>query len=264
MPSSERVRVEVSEHVATVTLARPEKHNALDQAMFAAIVEAAEEVAATAGVRAVVLHGEGPSFCSGIDVSSAFSGDAGLNGGLDGTLMNVPNPFQRTAYDWITLPVPVIAAVHGNCLGGGFQIALGADMRYATADTRFSVMEIKWGLVPDLAGTQLMRHLAREDVVRELTYTGRIFNGTEAQQLGFVTRVVDDPRAAALETAKEIAGKSPDAVRAAKRILNDAVAVDAATGLMAESVEQQKLISSPNQLEAIMSNLQKRAANFKD
>ena len=130
--------------------------------------------------------------------------------------------------------MPVIAAVHGVAFGGGFQIMLGADMRYATADTRFSVMEIKWGLVPDLAGTQLMRHLAREDVVRELTYTGRIFNGTEAQQLGFVTKIVDDPRAAALETAKEIANKSPDAVRAAKRILNDAVAVDAATGLMAE------------------------------
>jgi enoyl-CoA hydratase/carnithine racemase len=125
-------------------------------------------------------------------------------------------------------------------------------------------MEIKWGLVPDLAGTQLMRHLAREDVVRELTYTGRIFNGAEAQQLGFVTRVVDDPRAAAFETAKEIANKSPDAVRAAKRLLGDAAAVDAAAGLMAESVEQQKLIGSPNQLEAIMSNLQKRAANYKD
>src|SRR5258707_2496288 len=119
MPSTERVRVEVSEHVATVTLARPDKHNALDQAMFAAIVEAAEEVAATAGVRAVVLHGEGPSFCSGIDVSSAFSGDAGLNGGLARTLINLPNPFQRTAYDWITLPLPGIAAVPGNSLCRG-------------------------------------------------------------------------------------------------------------------------------------------------
>ena len=148
--------------------------------------------------------------------------------------------------------------------GGGFQIALGADVRYATADTRFSVMEIKWGLVPDLAGTQLMRHLAREDVVRELTYTGRVFDGEEAQKLGFVTRIVADPHAAAMETAREIAGKSPDAVRAAKRLLNDAVTVDAAHGLLLESEEQQKLIGSPNQLEAVMSNLQKRAANYKD
>jgi enoyl-CoA hydratase/carnithine racemase len=176
----------------------------------------------------------------------------------------IANRPQQCAWQWRTLPVPVIAAVHGVAFGGGFQIMLGADMRYATADTRFSVMEIKWGLVPDLAGTQLMRHLAREDVVRELTYTGRIFGGTEAQQLGFVTRLVEDPRAAAFETAREIAEKSPDAMRAAKRLLNLAVATDARSGLLAESVEQQKLIGSPNQLEAIMSNLQKRAANYKD
>jgi len=125
-------------------------------------------------------------------------------------------------------------------------------------------MEIKWGLVPDLAGTQLMRHLAREDVVRELTYTGRVFNGAEAREMGFITRVVEDPHAAALETAREIASKSPDAMRANKRLLNAAVATDAASGLMMESVEQQKLIGSPNQLEAILSNLQKRAANYKD
>jgi enoyl-CoA hydratase/carnithine racemase len=176
----------------------------------------------------------------------------------------IANRPQQCAWVWRTLPMPVIAAVHGVALGGGFQIALGADIRYATADTRFSVMEIKWGLVPDLAGTQLMRHLAREDIVRELTYTGRVFNGSEAQQYGFVTRVVADPRAAAMETAREIANKSPDAVRAAKRLLNDAVATDAAHGLLAESQEQQKLIGSPNQIEAVMSNLQKRAANYRD
>ena len=174
------------------------------------------------------------------------------------------NRAQQAVMVWREIPVPVIAAVHGVAFGGGFQIALGADMRYATADARFSVMEIKRGLVPDLAGTQLMRHLAREDVVRELTYTGRIFDGTEAQRLGFITRVVADPRAAAFETAREIAGKSPDAMRAAKRLLNFAVATDAKAGLLAESAEQQKLIGSPNQLEAIMSNLQKRAANYKD
>ena len=176
----------------------------------------------------------------------------------------IANRPQQCAWLWRELPVPVIAAVHGVAFGGGFQIALGPDIRYATADARFSVMEIKWGLVPDLAGTQLMRHLAREDVVRELTYTGRIFNGVEAREMGFVTKVVDDPRAAALETAREIASKSPDAMRANKRLLNAAVATDAASGLMMESVEQQKLIGSPNQLEAIMSNLQKRAANYRD
>ena len=265
----DRVSIDFKDGVADVRLIRADKMNALDPAMFEGIIEAGAKLATMKGLRCVVLSGEGKAFCAGLDMGSFAAmkqdGDA-VPGVRDLTKRThgIANRPQQCAWQWRTLPVPVIAAVHGVAFGGGFQIMLGADMRYATADTRFSVMEIKWGLVPDLAGTQLMRHLAREDVVRELTYTGRIFNGTEARELGFVTRVVDDPRAAALETAREIAGKSPDAVRAAKRILNDAVAVDAATGLMAESVEQQKLIGSPNQLEAIMSNLQKRAANYRD
>ena len=263
----DRVSIELKDGIADVRLIRADKMNALDRAMFDGIVEAGEKLAAMKGLRCVVLSGEGRAFCAGLDMQSfAAMGEGGVPGAnhLEKRTHGIANVPQHCAWLWRTLPVPVIAAVHGVAFGGGFQIALGADMRYATADTRFSVMEIKWGLVPDLAGTQLMRHLAREDVVRELTYTGRIFDGREAQALGFVTRVVDDPRAAALETAREIAGKSPDAIRANKRLLNDAVAVDAATGLMAESVEQQKLIGSPNQIEAVMSNLQKRAANYKD
>ena len=270
----DRVSIDLTDGVADVRLIRADKMNALDPAMFEGIIEAGDKLAAIKGLRCVVLSGEGKAFCAGLDMGSfAAMKDRAENkdqGGVPGArdlakrtngIANIP---QQCAWQWRTLPVPVIAAVHGVAFGGGFQIALGADIRYATADTRFSVMEIKWGLVPDLAGTQLMRHLAREDVVRELTYTGRIFNGDEAQKLGFVTRVVADPRAAALETAREIANKSPDAVRAAKRLLNDAVAVDAAHGLLAESQEQQKLIGSPNQLEAVMANLQKRAANYKD
>jgi enoyl-CoA hydratase/carnithine racemase len=148
--------------------------------------------------------------------------------------------------------------------GGGFQLALGADMRFLAPDARMSIMEIKWGLIPDMAGTPILASLVRDDILRELTYTGRIFSAQEAMSYGLATRICDDPRTAALEVAREIAGKSPDAIRAAKRLLNDAVAVDAATGLMQESVEQQKLIGSPNQLEAVASNLQKRAANYKD
>jgi enoyl-CoA hydratase/carnithine racemase len=154
--------------------------------------------------------------------------------------------------------------VHGVAFGGGFQVALGADMRYVAPDTRLAVMEIKWGLVPDMAGTQLMRHLAREDIVRELTYTGRIFSGEEAFQYGFATRVCADPRAEALATAREIASKSPDAIRAAKRVLNAAVMVTARQGLTMESVEQGHLIGSPNQVEAVMANMQKRAPVFVD
>jgi enoyl-CoA hydratase/carnithine racemase len=265
----DRVSIDFKDGVADVRLIRADKMNALDPAMFEGILQAGDQLVGMKGLRCVVLSGEGKAFCAGLDMASFAAmkqdGDA-VPGVRDLTRRThgIANRPQQCAWQWRTLPVPVIAAVHGVAFGGGFQIALGADIRYATADTRFSVMEIKWGLVPDLAGTQLMRHLAREDVVRELTYTGRIFNGTEAQQFGFVTRVVEDPRAAALETAREIAAKSPDAIRAAKRILNDAVAVDATKGLMAESVEQQKLIGSANQLEAIMSNLQKRAANYRD
>src|SRR5436305_6858025 len=186
--TEQRVRVEVSANVATVALTRPDKHNALDPAMFEAIVEAAEQVAATPGVRAVVLHGEGPSFCSGIDVTSAFSADAGLDGGSEPLSGPVPNRFQRTAYDWVTLPVPVIAAIPGNSLGRGLQIALRADIRISTTDARLSVMEVKWGLIPDMSITTTLPRLVGIDVAKELTFTGRVFSGEEAVRLGVVTR----------------------------------------------------------------------------
>jgi enoyl-CoA hydratase/carnithine racemase len=263
----DRVSIDLKDGVADVRLIRSDKMNALDYDMFEGIIEAGAALATMKGLRAVVLSGEGKAFCAGLDMASfAAMNKDGVPGArnLTARTHGIANRPQQCAWVWRTLPVPVIAAVHGVAFGGGFQIALGADMRYAAADTRFSVMEIKWGLVPDLAGTQLMRHLAREDVVRELTYTGRIFNGIEAQQYGFVTKVASDPRAAALEVAREIADKSPDAIRADKRLLNDAVAVEAAAGLMAESVEQERLIGSPNQIEAVMSNLQKRTANYRD
>jgi enoyl-CoA hydratase/carnithine racemase len=260
--AQERVRVQVRDHIATVTLTRPEKHNALDPAMFEAIVEAAEEVAATPGVRSVVLHGDGPSFCSGIDVTS-FSSDAGLNGGLEG-MREVPNRFQRTAYDWVTVPVPVIAAIHGNCLGGGLQIALGADVRIATADARLSVMEVKWGLIPDMSITRTLPRLVGIDVAKELTFTGRVFSGEEAVRLGVVTRVAADPLAAARELAAEIADRSPDAVRGAKRLFEESWNRPAEETLALEAEIQLKLIGSPNQLAAITAGMTRQAASFVD
>src|SRR5437764_7020566 len=252
---SERVRVEASDHVATVTLARPAKHNALDPAMFIAIVEAAEQVAATPGVRAVVLHGEGPSFCSGIDVTSAFSADAGLDGGLEPLRGPVPNRFQRTAYDWVTLPVPVIAAIHGNCLGGGLQIALGADVRIATADARLSVMEGKWGLIPDMSISQTLPRLVGIDVAKELTYTARVFSGEEALRLGLVTHLAEDPLADAQELASQIADRSPDAIRGAKRLFNQAWNRPAEEGLRLEAQIQMKLLGSAHQLAAVTAGM---------
>ena len=265
----DRISIDLKDGVADVRLIRANKMNALDPAMFDGIIQAGAQLAEMKGLRAVVLSGEGRAFCAGLDMASfaAMKKDGDAVPGVRDLVSRTHGPANRpqwAAWLWRELPVPVIAAVHGVAFGGGFQLALGADLRYATADARFSVMEIKWGLVPDVAGTQLMRHLAREDVVRELTYTGRVFDGREALSMGFVTRVVDDPRAAALETAREIAARSPDAIRAAKRLLNLAVATDARSGLMAESQEQQKLIGSANQLEAIAANLQKRAANFRD
>jgi enoyl-CoA hydratase/carnithine racemase len=260
----ERIRVEIADHVATVTLARPEKHNALDPRMFAAIIEAAEHVAAEPGVRAVVLHGEGPSFCSGLDVTSGFSAGDGLADGPQALTGEVPNRFQRVAYDWVMLPVPVIAAIHGNCLGGGFQIALGADLRIATPDARLSVMEVKWGLVPDMSITQTLPRLVGIDVAKELAFTGRVFSGEEALRLGVVTRLAEDPLAGAHELAREIAGRSPDAVRGAKRLFDQSWNAPAQEGLALEAEIQRRLIGSPNQIAAVMAGLAKEPPQFVD
>ncbi|MBR0817217.1 crotonase/enoyl-CoA hydratase family protein [Bradyrhizobium liaoningense] len=267
----ERVSISISEGVADVRLVRADKMNALDQAMFEALVAATERLSKEKGVRVVVLSGEGRAFCAGLDMGRFAAmkekGGNGIPGGENRDLTkrthgqaNFP---QQAVWGWRQLPVPVIAAVHGVAFGGGFQLSLGADMRFLSSDARMSVMEIKWGLVPDMAGTPILASLVRDDILRDLTYTGRIFSAQEAMTYGLATRICDDPRAAALEVAREIAGKSPDAIRAAKRLLNN-LSVDPGPALLAESVEQQKLIGSANQTEAVRSNLEKRAARYAD
>lgn len=269
--ANERISVTIENGVADVRLVRTDKMNALDDAMFSALVATGERLKSEPGLRAVVLSGEGRAFCAGLDMGnfgrmaqgrSAGAGPA--EGGLNDRSHGIANRAQYAVWVWRDIPVPVIAAVHGVAFGGGFQLMLGADMRFVTPDARLAVLEIKWGLVPDMAGTQLMRHLVREDIVRELTYTGRIFSGEEAGRIGFATRVCADPRAEALAVAREIAGKNPHAVRASKRILNNAVLTDPGTGLLQETVEQVALIGSPNQVEAVMANLQKRDPVFSD
>ena len=262
--SEDRVRIEVADHVATVTLVRAGKHNALDLPMFAAIIAAAERLADEPGLRAVVLHGDGPSFCSGIDVASVVGGNAGLKGLTDPLEEEPPNWFQRTAYEWLRLPVPVIAAVHGNCFGGGLQIALAADIRIAAPDARLSVMEIRWGLIPDMSISRTLPRLVSIDVAKELTYTGRIVSGTEADALGLVTRTADDPLAAARDLAAEIASKSPDAVRGAKRLFDTTWTGPASETLALEAEIQRSLIGSPNQLAAVAAGLSKQPARFSD
>jgi enoyl-CoA hydratase/carnithine racemase len=263
--ATDRTSIVVSDHVATVTLTRPEKHNALDRAMFEAIAAAAEEVGRTPGVRAVVLHGEGPSFCSGLDIASILAdGPTGFEFLNDRSGPRNANLAQRVSTDWLDLPFPVIAAVHGNCFGGGMQIALGADIRIAAPDATLSVMEARWGLVPDMGITQSLPRLVGLDVAKELTFTARRVSGEEAAHIGLVTRVADDPLAAAQELATEIAGRSPDAVRAAKRLYEETWPQAADHALALETELQVGLMGSPNQLEAVRSGFAKEPANFTD
>jgi enoyl-CoA hydratase/carnithine racemase len=263
--ATQRTRVDVSGHVAVVSLTRPDKHNALDAAMFQGIVAAAEEVRATPGIRAVVLHGEGPSFCSGLDVASFLAdGPTGMDVLLDREGERQANLAQRVATDWLDLPMPVIAAVHGNCFGGGLQIALGADIRIAAPDATLSVMEARWGLVPDMGITQTLTRLVSIDVAKELTFTARRVSGEEAAALGLVTRVADDPLAAARALAAEIAGRSPGAVRAAKRLYEQTWPAPAAGALELETELQRSLMGSPNQLAAVVAGMKGEAPEFTD
>ena len=272
---SDRVTVTMSDDgVADVRLVRADKMNALDRAMFEALVDTGERLCTQPGLRAVVLSGEGRAFCAGLDMGR-FQEMAGPKSAEEQRAANAlrmglrthgdANAAQHAVLVWKKVPVPVIAAVHGVAFGGGFQVALGADLRIVAPDTKMSVMEIKWGLVPDMAGTVLMRRLARADVVAELTYSGRIFSGTEALAMGFATRLSDDPRADALAMAHEIAGRNPHAIRADKRLMALIEAgADDRTLLRAESDEQVLLLGSANQKEAVAANLQKRAPKFLD
>jgi enoyl-CoA hydratase/carnithine racemase len=263
--AEDRVQVEIDDHVAVVTLTRGDKHNALDLAMFDGIIGAAERLRTEHGVRAVVLHGDGPSFCSGLDIASIMTSSGNSTDALlDPLRGESPNWFQRAAYDWTLVPVPVIAALHGNVLGGGLQIALGADLRIAAPDARLSVMEVKWGLVPDMAITRTLPRLVRLDLAKELTYTGRNVTGAEAAALGLVSRTTEDPLGAARELAAEIAARSPDAVRAAKRLYDEMWTAPAAESLAREAELQLGLLGSPNQLAAVAAGFTKEPAKFVD
>lgn len=273
----DRISISIDQGVADVRLIRTDKMNALDDAMFSALIEAGQALAADTSVRCIVLSGEGRAFCAGLDMGSfgkmAESGkeksgekqaSSDVTSGLAPRTHGISNRAQYAVWTWREAPVPVIAAVHGVAFGGGFQLMLGSDIRIAHPETRLSVMEIKWGLVPDMAGTAIMRNLARDDVVRELTYTGRQFTAVEGQELGFVTRTSESPLEDALGLAHDIAGKNPDAIVAAKKIFNSATDMTDAELLMQESVLQDGIIRTPNQVEAVMSTMEKRPANYSE
>lgn len=259
-----RVSVDIQNHIARVTLTRGDKMNALDSEMIEAIVAAGEDLKQNEDVRVVVLSGEGAGFCAGLDVSN-FTKFAGA----DPVEMVMPrthgaaNLFQQVCMVWTQVPVPVIAALHGVAFGGGMQLALGADIRIAHPETRLSVMEMKWGLVPDMGGMVVLPKLLRSDVLRKLVYTADPVGANEAVEMGLVTELAADPVAAAMELAGKLALKSPSAIRAAKRLIAVAESgADEAAVLLEESREQADLIGKPHQVEAIMANLQKRAPKF--
>ena len=271
---NDRIRIgALNQGVAEVCLTRADKLNALDTAMFEALAQALQHLRALPGLRAVVLHGEGKAFCAGLDMASfaAMAGGPGATAGagleLGPRTHGIANRPQHVAMGWRELPVPVIAAVQGAAFGGGLQVALGGDIRLLARDARLSLMEIKWGIVPDMAAMVLTRGLVRDDVLRELTYSGRVLGADEAVALGLATRVCDDPLAEARALAASIAQRNPAAVRAAKRLLNRAArSLDASAAelLQAESDEQVALIGQPNQRQAVLAKLEKREPRFVD
>ena len=261
---SDLVTINIQDHIADVRLNRPEKMNALSWDMFEAITNAGRELARDKNVRVVVLSGEGRGFCAGLDLAN-FAGTeltADPFGPDRGGFY--PNYYQLPAYVWKSIPVPVICALHGVTYGGGFQIAMGADIRIAHPDVRMSVMEIRWGIIPDMSASQTLRDLVRLDVAKELTFTGRVVEGEEAKELGLVTSLSDNPREAAMEMAAVIAAKNPGAITYGKYLLDNSRHGDDLEGLRMEERLQAKLLGSPNHLEALASGMENRPGNFSE
>lgn len=269
---SERIQVSIDSHVAHVLLNRPEKKNALDGDMFEGLRTAALDLAKDASVRAVVLSGAGDSFCSGIDLSNFGAMASGelsedsesVKAAVADKSADGANQAQQLAWLWQELPVPVIAAVTGVAYGGGLHIALGADIRIVAPDARLAFVEVTWGLVPDMSGTQAMRRLIPLDLAKKIVFTGETISGEQAVAYHLATETSDRPLEAAFALAKKIAERSPDAVRAAKKLLNQSGLIPLAEGLANEMAASGGLMGTRNQIEAVMSKLEKRTANFED
>lgn len=278
----ERIKLTLDKHVAHVELARPDKMNALDMQMIEAIEAVGERIKSDDSIRAVVLSSEGEHFCSGLDKSNFTSlmenANMSLSSASPDTMTSVEskvfkladrthgiaNVYQYVVWMWRELPMPVIVAIQGVTFGGGLQLMLGGDCRFASPDSRFSVLEMKWGLIPDMGGIQVMRHLVRDDVMRMLSYTAQEFSAVQAKEWGFITDIVEDPIEHSFALAKKIAEQSPDAIRAAKKVISASYGLNAKDGLLLEAQQQDELIGKPNQVEAVVSQFKGRPANFKD
>jgi enoyl-CoA hydratase/carnithine racemase len=252
--------------VADVRLVRADKRNALDRRMFQAIIAAGEQIAVDRSVRAVVLSGEGKAFCAGLDISLfGAMAERDPDGDAPASVAgSIREEAVRAVRVWVDMAPPVIAAVHGVAVGGGFQLALGADLRVVAPTAQLGVFEIRWGIVPDMCGTQLLPRLVGPDVAKDLMFTGRVIDGVEAQRLGLVTRLADDPRAAALELAAEIAGRNPDAIKVMKRLVDASWTLSFDDGVREEHDQTEGMIGTANQLEAVRANLEQRPGRFDD
>lgn len=272
--SEPRVTITIEDHVADVRFNRPDKINALDGEQFAAIVDAGEQLKGNLDVRAVVLSGNGRGFCAGLDFSNfqKMAGGGSLDApksarptrGITDLEGRITHLAQQACYVWQELHCPVIAAVHGVALGGGAQLALGADLRIMAPDAQFSILEIRWGLVPDMTATAMLPLLVGLDRAKELTFTGRMVSGEECGQIGLATKVAPNPLEEALAMARDIASKSPTAVRGAKKLLNASPYRGVAEQFADERATIGSLIGSPNQVEAVMAYFEKRDAKFTD
>ncbi len=262
---SERVSISIEGHVAEVMLDRPDKMNALDVSMFNALDDAGRRLQSQEGVRAVVLHGAGDNFCAGIDLSTFSEGGPEavktLLAPVEGSIANLA---QRAAYAWRELSMPVICALQGVTFGGGFQVAMGADLRFAAPDTQLSIMESKWGIIPDMAISTTLRGIVPPDCIKELAWSGRVFGAEEALDLGMLTAIEQDPLAAARSLAEAIASRSPDAVQGVKRLVNEAWSLSEHEALALEARIQMGLLGSPNQREAVLANMERRSPAFAD
>ncbi|MGR3436457.1 MAG: crotonase/enoyl-CoA hydratase family protein [Shimia sp.] len=259
---TDHVTTTIEGGLATVTLARPDKRNALTFDMFEAL-HAAGEALRGADIRAVILTGAGDDFCAGLDLG-AMQAMAGAIDGVKAELADhgpLGTPYQRPVTVWATLPVPVIAAIRGHCLGAGAQLALGADLRIVAPDAKVALMEAKWGLVPDMGLTRTLPRLMRADLAKALIMSARVLSGVECHAMGLATEVADDPLARAHELAFALAQRSPEALAAAKRLVDEGWG-GGAEGLRLEAELQSALIGSPNQVESVMVHLQKRAPSF--
>jgi enoyl-CoA hydratase/carnithine racemase len=266
--TEDRVTISIEDGIADVRMNRADKRNALDNAMFTSLAAAGEYLKILPELRAVVLSGDGASFCAGLDFGSfqaMAQGSSGQGGSVNAGAMSdgrITHLAQQVCWVWQEVPVPVIAAVHGHALGGGMQIALGADIRIVHPDTQLSVREVHWGLIPDMTGTLMLSRLVRPDIVKDLVFSARVFSGSEGFELGVVTRLSKTPQADAMDLAQEIAGRSPDAVRGAKKLINLMANDGAAQQFAAEREVIGKLIGGANQVEAVMSHFEKRPPKF--